>query len=83
MSYYSTDFSWLIAMGILIALPLVLSFLSEKKITIISILTYMTIINAFIVSTGLLPMWTMIMFLILIVGITVLKLKNNNNNGGM
>lgn len=81
MSYYSTDFSWLIAMGVLIALPLVLSFLSEKKITIMSILTYMTIINAFIVSTGLLPMWTMIMFLILIVGITVLKLKNNNNGG--
>ena len=81
MSYYSTDFSWLIAMGVLIALPLVLSFLSEKKITIISILTYMTIINAFIVSTGLLPLWTMIMFLILIVGVSVLKLKNNN--GGM
>jgi len=81
MSYYSTEFSWLIAIGILIALPILLTYFSEDKFTLSTVLIYMTIINAFLVSTDILPLWTQVLFLIVLVGVSVMELKSDNNRG--
>lgn len=75
---YEVDFSWAIAIGILIGLSLVLTYISENKISLVSLLVYMTIINGFIVSTGLLPLWTEIMFILIIVALSIVKIKSKN-----
>lgn len=80
----SFDYSWLIAVGILIGLSLVLTFLSEEKITLNTIFIYMTIIDAFIVSTGILPLWTLILFLLIIVSLAIMQYnstKTTSNEG--
>lgn len=78
---YDIDFSGLIGIGILIGLPLILTFLSEEKFNIISVLIYMTIINAFLVSVNILPLWTQVMFIIIMVGSGIMKLKSENKGG--
>lgn len=78
MSY---DYTLFIAIGILIGLSLVLTYLSEEKISLEIILIYMTIIDAFLVSTGNLPLWTLIMFLLITVGATIVKVDRNRNKG--
>lgn len=75
------DFSFLIAIGILIGLSLVLSYFSEEKISLISLLIYMTIINSFLVSTGFLPIWTEILFLLIIVGLGVMQYQKSKGSG--
>lgn len=75
---YDVDFTWLIAIGILIGLSIILTFLTEDKFDISTIIIYMSIINAFLVSTEILPLWTEVMFLLLLVGLGVLELKSNN-----
>lgn len=71
------EYSWIIAIGILIGLSLVLTFLSEEKINFNTILIYMTIINAFIVSTGILPLWTEILFLLSVVALFMIQYNSN------
>jgi len=78
---YDIDFSGLIGIGILIGLPLILTFLSEEKFNIITVLIYMTIINAFLVSVNILPLWTQVMFIIIMVGSGITKLKSENTGG--
>lgn len=73
------DFSWFIAVGIVIGLSLILDFLSEEKMSLIGILVYMCIIDSFIVSAGLLPLWTVILFMLIVVGMTIMKVKGVNN----
>ena len=70
------DFDVVIGIGLLIGLPLVLTFLSEKKFSLTVILVYMTIINAFIVSINILPLWTQVLFLILMVGLGYLEISH-------
>ncbi len=75
MSLYEYD--TLIGIGLLIGLPLLLTVISEKKFDITYVLIYMTIINAFLVSTGILPLWTQVLFLILMIGLSYMELKPN------
>lgn len=74
---YDVDYTWIIAVGILIGLSLVLTYLSEPNIDMTTILIYMTIIDAFIVSTDFLPLWSLIMFLLIIVALAIIELKQN------
>jgi len=72
---YDVDFTWMIAVAILIGLGLTLTFLSEEKMSMQVMLIYMTIINAFLVATDFLPLWTEIMFLLIIVALAIMELK--------
>ena len=73
---YILDYTWIIGVAILIGLSLVLSFISEgENVSFITILTYMTIINGFIVSAGVFPMWTQVAFLLAIIGVAILRNK--------
>lgn len=65
----------LIGIGLLIGLPLLLTFVSEKKFSLTIVLVYMTIVNAFIVSTEILPIWTQILLLIIMVGLAYMEIK--------
>lgn len=76
---YDVDYTWVIALGILIGVPLALTFYSEEKFSFSTVIIYMTIINAFIVSIGLLPLWTQVLFLIITVGMTVIEIKGNGS----
>lgn len=78
---YDVDYTWMIGVGILIGLPLALTFFSEEKFNISTVLIYMTIINAFLVSTGILPIWTQVLFLLIIVSLAIIELKPNSNGG--
>lgn len=80
---YDLTYSILVGIGILIGLPLLLTFYSEEKFNVSTVLIYMCIINAFLVSTGLFPMWTQIMFLIIVAALGIIELKSNKNNGVM
>lgn len=75
------DFTWFISIGILIGLSLVLSFLSEDKINMMSILAYMTIICAFMVSTGLLPLWIVVLLMLACVALAVINMRGGINIG--
>lgn len=70
------DYDVLIGIGILIGLPLLLTFVSEReKFSLSVVLIYMTIINAFLVSTGILPLWTQVLFLIIMIGLGAMEFK--------
>ena len=68
-----------IAIGILIGLPLFLTIISEEEFNFITVIIYMTIINAFIVSSGILPLWTQIMFLLIVVSLAIIEIKSNRS----
>lgn len=80
---YDIEFDWIICVGILIGLSLGLSYISEEKMSLFTILIYMNVIDAFIVSTGLLPLWTLVLLLLLVVGSTILNNKKNRSESIM
>lgn len=80
---YEFDFAGLIGIGMLIGIPLALTYFSEEKFNIDVLLIYMTIINAFLVSIDILPLWTQVLFLIIIVGIIIMELQKNSKGSSI
>lgn len=78
LSIYNYDV--LIGIGLLIGLSLLLTFLSEKKFNITILIVYMTIVNAFLVSTSVLDLWTQILLLIMLVAVAFLQNKNQGSS---
>ena len=74
---YDIDFSWIILIAILIGLSFAIVFITEEKFSLITVLIYMTIINAFIVATDMFPLWTEVLFILIIVALSIIKLKTN------
>lgn len=82
LQLYDLDYTWIIGVGILIGLSLVLSIVSDgKDISFTTIFVYMTIIDAFLVSTSILPLWTIVLFLLVVISLTVLKVKSKRGVG--
>lgn len=74
------DYDVLIGIGLLIGLSLLLTFLSEKKFNITILIVYMTIVNAFLVSTSVLDLWTQVLLLIMLVAVAFLQNKNQGSS---
>ena len=80
LQLYILDYTWIITVAILIGLSLVLSYISEgKNVSFVSIFVYMTIINAFLVSTGNLPMWSEVILLLVLVSSWQIKKSKGEN----
>ncbi|MFX0069875.1 MAG: hypothetical protein ACFFAO_02185 [Candidatus Hermodarchaeota archaeon] len=77
---YDYDFAGLIGIGILIGVPLALTFYSEEKFNVSILLIYMTIVNAFLVSVDILPLWTQVLFLVLITSLIIIDLKSSKRS---
>lgn len=75
---YDVEFDWAIAVGILLGLSLFLTYISEEKMSILTIFIYMSIVCAFIVSTGILPLWLEVLFLLVVVVLTAMNKKKGS-----
>jgi hypothetical protein len=80
---YSVEYDWLIAVGILIGVSLFLTMISDDSFDTDVFFIYMCIVNAFIVSADLFPMWTQVLLLLVVVGLAIIKLRQNQYNGGI
>lgn len=77
---YDVEFDWAIAIGILIGLSLFLSYISEERMSLLTIFLYMNIVGAFLASTGILPLWIEVLFLLCVVGLTILQRTKDGDN---
>jgi len=68
-------YEWLIGLGLMFGFGLTLSYLTDELDK--TFFGYMTMMNAFVVWMELLPLWTLVISLLILLMIVILNLRGN------
>ncbi len=73
MILQTEDFSWLLALGLMFGLALLLTILTERSFR--TFLSFLTIFDGFLVYSGLIELWTLVLCLIVLGIIIIIEYK--------
>lgn len=77
--YSIEGFEWVLGLGIVFGLAFVFTMLTEQDLTTFFI--FLCAMDTFAVMTGLLPFWTLVVFIIILVILIYMKLSEKGGNG--
>ena len=69
-----TSYDWLIGLALIVGLAFFFSYITYRDLS--SFFIFLTIFNAFVVWIGFLPLWTLILNLIVLIGIIYVEINN-------